>query len=101
MRTALKILATIITLITAVVAVFLALGIILIVLGANKDNGIVMFVVDTARYLAGPFGDLFDLEALKQRIAINWGIATAVYAAIGLFIASLLRRAAEPRAVKK
>ena len=101
MRRALGILASIVTVITAVVAVSLALGIILIVLGANKDNGLVIFVIDVARFVAGPFHTLFDLEALKQRIAINWGIATAIYAAIGLFVAARLRNAAEPRPVKK
>lgn len=101
MRRVLGILASIITVITAFVAVVLALGIILIVLGANKDNGLVIVVIDTARFVAGPFHTLFDLEALKQRIAINWGIATAIYAALGLFVAAQLRKAAASRAVRK
>jgi hypothetical protein len=100
-RRVLGILASIITVITAFVAVVLALGIILIVLGANKDNGLVIVVIDTARFVAGPFHTLFDLEALKQRIAINWGIATAIYAALGLFVAAQLRNAAASRAVRK
>lgn len=101
MRRVLGILASIITVITAFVAVVLALGIILIVLGANKDNGLVIVVIDTARFVAGPFHTLFDLEALKQRIAINWGIATAIYTALGLFVAAQLRNAAASRAVRK
>jgi len=100
-RRGLGVLASIVTVITAFVAVVLALGIVLIVLGANKENGLVIVVIDVARFVAGPFHTLFDIEALKQRIAINWGIATAIYAALGLFVAAQLRNAAAPRAVKK
>lgn len=94
MRTALSILGTIITLVTAIVCVILVLGVVLIVAGANSDNVIVETIVDAARFLAGPFHTLFDLEGLKERIAVNWMIATAVYAAVGLFIGGRLKAAA-------
>jgi hypothetical protein len=95
MRTALSIIGTIITLITAIVCVILVLGVILIVAGANEENVIVETVIDAARFLAGPFDTLFDLEERKERIALNWVIATAVYAAVGLFIGGRLKAAGD------
>ena len=85
-------LAAVVDVVTGVVALIIVLGILLVVLGANMDNGLVNAVHDAARFLAGPFDEMFKPKNHKTEIAINWGIATAVYVIVGRFIASLLRR---------
>jgi hypothetical protein len=76
---------------TAVAAV-LVLGIVLVVLEANPNNGIVEAVRDAARFLAGPFDGLFTLDSNKAEKAVNWGIAAVVWYAVARLIARLLLR---------
>ena len=85
-------LAVIVDLIVAVVALLLIVGILFVVLKANQDNGIVSWVNDAAKWLAGPFDGMFTPKDHKLEIALNWGIALIVYVIVGRFIASLLRR---------
>jgi hypothetical protein len=85
-------LARIVSLITTVVVGLIVIGILLKVLGANESNQIVDWLVDAARWLAGPFKNIFDVGGQKATIAVNWGLAALVYALIGGFIARLLRR---------
>jgi hypothetical protein len=78
-------------LVTAVVALIVA-GILLVVLEANPTNDVVQWVTDAARWLTGPFDGMFDLDSARWTIALNWGIAAAVYLVVGRFIARLLAR---------
>ena len=89
-------LARIIKLASRVVAGVIVVGIALHVLGANADNAVVSLVYDVCRPLVAPFKDLFDLDDAKWQIAVNWGIAAAVYAAVGTLLARLLA-GARPR----
>lgn len=75
-----------------IVALILVVGIALVVLDANQANGIVEAVLDAARFLAGPFDDMFKPEGAETRVAVNWGIAAAVYLIAGALVARLLRR---------
>ncbi len=77
---------------TTAVAAVLLLGIALVVLEANPANDLVQFVRDAARFLAGPFDDLFNLQRHKVEIAVNWGIAAVVWYAAGRLIARVLLR---------
>ena len=74
------------------VALVLALGILLIVLGANRDNQIVGVVLDAARWLAGPFDGLFTLDNQKTEIAVNWGLAAVVYYLVARLLVRLVVR---------
>jgi hypothetical protein len=85
-------LARLVTLVAAGVAAIVVIGILLVVLGANQSNELVKAVMDAARWLAGPFRDLFSFDSHKTTIAVNWGIAAAVYLAVGRLIARLLVR---------
>lgn len=76
---------------TAVAAV-LVLGIVLVLLGANPSNDIVEAIRDAARFLAGPFNDLFTLDSNKAEKALNWGIAAVVWYTVGRLIARVLLR---------
>lgn len=74
------------------VALVLVLGIVLVLLGANRSNDIVQVVRDAASFLAGPFDGLFDLQRRKVETAVNWGVAAVVWFALGHLIARLLLR---------
>lgn len=86
----LSLLARIVRIITGLLAGVLVLGILLVVLEANEDNGIVTAVLDAARYLARPFDKMFNLDDPKIEIAVNWGIAAVVYIIAGALIVALL-----------
>jgi hypothetical protein len=79
-------------LVATAVALVLILGIVLVVLEANRSNDIVQAVRDAASFLAGPFDGLFTLDSNKAEKAVNWGIAAVVWYAVGRVIARLLIR---------
>jgi hypothetical protein len=85
-------LARIVRLVTAAVVGLLVVGILLVVLEANASNDVVNWLLDAARFLAGPLDDVFKLDSHKARVAVNWGLAAVVYSVIGGLIVRLLRR---------
>jgi hypothetical protein len=84
--------ARVVTLVATVVAAILVLGILLVLLDANRSNDIVQTVHDAAEFLAGPFKGLFDLDRPRVQTAVNWGIAAVVWFALGRLIARLILR---------
>ena len=84
--------ARIVSLITSVVVGLIVIGIILVLLDANRDNAIVDWLVNAAHWLVGPFDNVFKPDGRKARIAVNWGLAAVLYAIVGGLIARLLRR---------
>ena len=84
--------AKFVILVATVVALVLILGIVLVLLEANRSNDIVQAVRDAASFLAGPFDGLFKLDSNKAEKAVNWGIAAVVWYAVGRVIARLLIR---------
>ena len=87
-------LARIVRTVAMVVAAVIVAGILLFVLGANQSNEIVSAVMDAGRWLVGPFDGLFSIDDPKTELAVNWGIAAAVYAIAGSLIARLIASAA-------
>jgi hypothetical protein len=85
-------LARAVGLITTAIAVLLVLGILVVVLGANRSNDIVSFLRDAASTLAGPLDGLFKLDSNKAEKAVNWGLAAVAWLAIGRIVARLLLR---------
>ena len=85
-------LARIVTLLTAAVVGLLLLGILLVVLEANRSNDVVNALLDAGRFLAGPLDDVFKLHSHKAAVAVNWGLAALAYLVIGGLISRLLRR---------
>jgi len=83
--------ARIVMLITSIVVGIIVAGILLKVLGANMGNSLVKAVTDVAKALVGPFKDLFTIKDPKVSIAVNWGVAAAIYLIVGALIARLLR----------
>ena len=84
--------ARIVRLVTAVVVGLIVVGIVLVLLEANRSNQVVDWLLDAARFLAGPLDDVFKLDGRKATVAVNWGLAALVYALIGGLVARLLRR---------
>lgn len=91
-RSGLWAVARLVSLATTIVVALIAIGILLVVLDANTGNQIVKALVDAARWLTGPFHNVFKLHGHKATIAVNWGLAAVVYAFVGGLIARLLRR---------
>lgn len=84
--------ARIVSLITSVVVGLIVIGIVLVLLGANRDNAIVDWLVGAAHWLVGPFDNVFKPDGHKLRVAVNWGLAAVIYTMVGGMIARLLRR---------
>jgi hypothetical protein len=84
--------ARIVSLITSIVVGLIVIGIVLVLLEANRDNSIVDWLVNAAHWLVGPFDNVFKPDGHKARVAVNWGLAAVIYAIIGGLIARLLRR---------
>jgi hypothetical protein len=80
------------SLVGRILAAILVIGILLVVFEANPSNDIVDAVLDAARFLSGPFDDLFEPDERKLRIALNWGLAAIVYVFLGRLIDRLLLR---------
>jgi len=87
-------LARLVRLAATLVAAVIVAAILLRVLGANAHNTIVSDVHDVGQWLVGPFKGLFSVGGAKSTMAVNWGIAAAVYFIVGHLIASLIARAA-------
>lgn len=73
------------------IAVALAIAVVLVVVDANEDNGLVGAVIDVGRFFAEPFRQIIELDDNDLQIAINWGIAAAVYVALALALAAGVR----------
>ena len=87
-----RILARLVSLITTAVVGLILIGILLVVLKANPHNDIVRWILDAARWLVGPFKDIFKPHNFRVRVAVNWGLAALVYGIVGGLIVRLLQR---------
>jgi hypothetical protein len=91
-------LARLLWLVCVVAALFLAVGALLIALGANQSNPLVRFVLDGA--------DLFDLEVFARRDGIkefsgpdaatknalfNWGLGAIAWLVVGRILDRIVR----------
>ena len=83
--------ATVVLVITGVIAALIALAIVLILVGANQNNMIVDVIVTIGDFLTTPFQGMFPQDSTRSDVLVNWGIALLVYLAIGGFIARLAR----------
>ena len=84
--------ARVVRLITSVVVGLIVVGILLVLLEANRDNDIVDWLVGAGDFLSQPFHGIFSPDGRKAQVAVNWGLGAAVYAIAGGLIARMLRR---------
>jgi len=84
--------ARVVRLITSVIVGLIVVGIVLVLLEANRDNAIVDWLVGAGDFLSRPFHGILTPDGRKARVGVNWGLAAAVYALVGGLIARTLRR---------
>jgi amino acid transporter len=87
-----RMVSRIVSLITGIVVALIVIGIVLVLLEANKDNQIVSWLLDGGEFLVEPFDNVFKPDGEKAKVAVNWGLAAVIYAIVGGLIARLLRR---------
>jgi hypothetical protein len=83
-------LVRLVRLIVVIVVLVIVAGIALALLKANATNTIVSDVHDAARWLVGPFDNVFSFHNARVSLAVNWGIAAIVYLIVGGLVARLL-----------
>ena len=83
-------LARLVGIVTAVAALILLVGIALVLLRANASNEVVGWVRDAASWLSGPFEGMFTFDRQRTEIAVNWGVAAAVWFVAGRALARLI-----------
>lgn len=85
-------LGRLVTAVFGALALIVIVAIILIVLGANRDNSIVATLIQAGDYLVGPFRQIFTFDNRSTEVAVNWGIAAAVYLIVGGVVGRILGR---------
>jgi hypothetical protein len=83
-------LAAAITLVTGLIAALIVIGIAFVVFDANRDNSVVSWVHDAAKFFVGPFDGMFKPKNHHAEVALNWGIAALVYVLVGRLLARLI-----------
>ncbi|MFJ4896631.1 MULTISPECIES: hypothetical protein [unclassified Streptomyces] len=84
--------ARVIAVVADIMAFIIILWILMYLLDANPDNGLVEFVRHTARWLAGWSHDLFTFDEAWARVVAGYGLAAVVYLAVGHAVAGRIRR---------
>jgi hypothetical protein len=85
--------AGLVQLVTSVVVTIIVIGIVLVLLGANRHNLLVGWFLDASQWLTTPFHGIFGGRPPKQDALLNWGLAAVVYAVVGELVARLAARA--------
>ena len=79
-------------LITAFIVGVIVIGILLVLLEANRANGLVDLILDVGEFFVEPFDNIFTLDSRKGNVFVNWGIGVLIYALIGALIMRVLAR---------
>lgn len=83
--------ATVVLVITGVIAAFIALAIVLVLVDANEGNMIVNAIVEIGRFFSTPFHDMFPQQNTEMNVLVNWGLAVLAYLLVGGIIARFVR----------
>ncbi len=67
----------------ALLAAIIVVALLLKVTDANRLNLIVSSLLLAADFLVGPFDQIFQLDGRNTEVAVNWGIAAALYLVVG------------------
>ena len=90
---AISLVARVVMALASLVFLVIALAVLLLLLGANKNNVVERALTEAARWLVVPFEGLFTVSGHTLSTAVNWGLAAFVYLIAGGLIAALLHRA--------
>ena len=77
---------------TAFIVGVIVIGILLVLLEANRANGLVDLILDVGEFFVEPFDNMFELDSRKGNVFVNWGIGALIYALIGGLIIRVLAR---------
>ena len=84
--------ARLVGLVTAAVVGLIVIGIVLVLLEANRANEVVDWILNAGEFLVEPFDNIFKLDSHKATVAVNWGLGALIYGVIGGLVVRLLRR---------
>jgi hypothetical protein len=79
--------ATVVLVITGIIAGFIALAILLVIVDANQGNMIVNAIVEIGSFFSTPFHDMFPQRNAEMNVLVNWGLAALAYLLIGGVVA--------------
>jgi hypothetical protein len=79
-------------LVVSLVVLIILAGILLALLKANAANSVVSEVHGWGRWLVGPFDGMFSFHSARVALAVNWGIAAAIYLLASGLVARLVGR---------
>jgi len=85
--------ARIISVVIGAIIAVLLLHILFVLLSANVDNPLVVFISGLAGWFGWLFTDLFTVGNAQLSVLLNYGLAIVVYAAIGAGLRTLFRSA--------
>jgi len=86
--------ARLIRTVTGLVVLLIVVGIVLWDVSANGHNTIVSDIHDAAKWLVGPFQNVFSVKGAKLDLTLNWALAAIIYAIVGGFLSMAAARAA-------
>jgi hypothetical protein len=87
-------LGSIVWIVAVLCALVLAGAALLVALGANETNDIVLWLRERANNLDGPFHDLFRFDGKNRReksLLVNNGIAAVAYLVVGKVLERLIK----------
>ncbi|MFC5290196.1 hypothetical protein ACFPM7_24330 [Actinokineospora guangxiensis] len=91
-----RVVTSLISFITALFAVVLAIAIVLVLAEANPENGFASFIGDFAGAVSLGFDGLFTPDSEKLAVLFNYGAAAIVWLLIGSALTYLVRRFGAP-----
>lgn len=83
-------LAGLIWFVAVLCAAVLAIGAVLVALGANPDNVVYQWFTDSGETLAGPLDSLFQFDDPTKSTLVNWGVAAVGYLVVGKVVARIV-----------
>ncbi|TDC48020.1 hypothetical protein E1281_25380 [Actinomadura sp. KC345] len=78
--------------VTTVIVLILAVHIVFVAFEANTGNDLVRWFGERATDLSWQFKDVFQPDDLKVAVAVNYGLAALVYLVAGRILVGLIRR---------
>jgi hypothetical protein len=88
----LALLGRLIGLVLSLCAAIIILAILVKVFGANRENLIVESLISAGDFLVGPLEGIFTFDSRDTEVAVNWGIAAALYLIVGAIVSRILGR---------
>lgn len=89
-RRIVRLVASIVRVITVVFAFVLVIHVVLSVAGANPANGIAIFFRERAAQLTLGIGDLFLPASENLRVLLNFGLAAVLWLVIGIVLSKII-----------